>query len=85
MKFTILYDKQPKKFLKKLDKHQIKRIFVKVDLLSENPIPHDAKSIINHKNVFRIRLGDIRVLYRLNYPKKRIVVIKIENREKAYD
>ncbi|MFW5705256.1 MAG: type II toxin-antitoxin system RelE family toxin [Nanoarchaeota archaeon] len=83
MKLQIFYDKQPKKFLKKLDKHQIKRILDKIDILSTNPVPHDSKSIVNQHNVFRIRLGDIRVLYRLNYEEKKIV-FNIDNREKAY-
>ncbi len=83
MKLQIFYDKQPKKFLKKFDEHQIKRILDKIDILSTNPVPHDSKPIVNQHNVFRIRLGDIRVLYRLNYEEKKIV-FNIDNREKAY-
>jgi mRNA interferase RelE/StbE len=85
MKLQIFYDKQPKKFLKKLDRIQIKRILDKIDKLARDPVPHDSKSIVNQHNVFRIRLGEIRVLYRLNYKESKIVVFYINNREKAYN
>ncbi len=85
MSFLIHYDKQPKKFLKKYDKHIRKRFFVKIrETLSSNPVPHDAKTIVNAQGVFRIRIGDFRVLYRVNYEENKIVVIKMERREQAY-
>ena len=68
MNFFIYYDKQPKKFLKKYDKHIVKRFFIKIrETLSANPVPHDAKSMVNAHGVFRIRIGDFRVIYRINH------------------
>ena len=85
MSFEIFYDKQPEKFLEKLDKHVSNRILNKIDdLLTKNPVPHDAKVIIGEHGVFRIRIGDYRVLYRINYSEKRVIVLKIDKRSRVY-
>ena len=86
MKFTVKYDKQPIKFLKQQDKHISKRIINKIEeTLSENPIPQDAKRVKGVKDlIFRIRIGDYRTLYRINYQTKKIIIIKIDKRHRAY-
>jgi len=79
MTLVIEYDNQPLKFLKKLDKNDVNRILDKIDqTLPNNPVPHNAKSIVNQHNCFRIRIGDYRVLYRVNYQDKKIVIFKID-------
>ena len=71
MKFSIEYDKQPKIFLKKLDKHLAERILDRVDeCLKNEPAPHNAKPIVGKHGVFRLRISDYRTLYRINYKKK---------------
>ena len=47
MTFSIEYNKQPQKFLRKADKHIAKRIMDKIDeVLPNNPVPKDAVSIV---------------------------------------
>ncbi|MBI3031849.1 type II toxin-antitoxin system RelE/ParE family toxin [Candidatus Woesearchaeota archaeon] len=85
MSFQIDYDKQPTKFLKKLDKYIAKRIMDKIDdVLLNNPVPHDAKTIVGNHGLFRIRIGDYRALYRINYQENKIIIIKIDSRENVY-
>lgn len=85
MIFEISYDKQPIKFLKTQNKDSIKRILDKIDeTLTNNPVPSDAKHIIGERGVYRIRIGDYRVLYRINYQENKIIVIIIDKRERVY-
>lgn len=85
MSFSIDYDKQPKRFLKKLGKHLVSRIMDKIDeTLINNPVPHDAKSVVGRHGVFRIRIGDHRALYRINYNKKKIIIFKLDKRSRAF-
>ncbi len=86
MNFGIDYEKQPKSFLKKQDRFVAKRIMDKIDTLSLNPIPHDAKRIVGCEiPTFRIRIGKHRALYRVNYETNMIIIIKIDKRDKVYD
>ena len=55
------------------------------DTLVANPIPHNAKRVIGYNiPTFRIRVGKWRVLYRINYEDKKIIIVKIDLREKVY-
>lgn len=58
MSFRILYDKQPEKFLSKVDKNTAERLIAKIETLAENPVPQNAKTIVGEHGVFRMRIGD---------------------------
>lgn len=83
--FEIKLDNQPEKFLKKCDKELFARISEKLKILKQNSVPHDAKRVLGYESpTFRIRIGKYRALYRVNYEEKRVVVVKIDHREKVY-
>jgi mRNA interferase RelE/StbE len=85
MTFSVFYDTQAEKFLSKLDKQYAVRIMDKTEqLLGDNAVPHEAKAIVGEHGVFRLRVSDFRVLYRVNYLEKRVIVFKIDKREKVY-
>ena len=85
MTFSIFYDKQPLNFLKKQDEHAAGRILDKLEeTLSNNPVPHNVKTMIGEHGVFRMRIGDYRVIYRINYQERKIVVFKIDKRSQVY-
>ena len=86
MSFEISYDKQPDKFLSKVDKHIALRLMNKIETtLAENPVPHNAKTIVGEHGVFRIRIGDYRALYRIDYIKNKIIVFKLDKRPVVYE
>ncbi len=86
MSFAIEYDTQPQKFLRKLDKQFSRRIIDKIEgILRVDPVPHDAKVIVGEHSVFRLRIGDFRVLYRVDHTQNKIVIAKIGKRESVYD
>ncbi len=85
MSYSISFENQAKKFLLKIDKPLSKRILEKIKKLKEEPIPHDAKRIVNIKEkVFRIRVGEYRVLYRIE-GNKLIIIFLIDKRSKVYN
>ena len=85
MSFTFFYDNQPAKFLERLDKHIATRIKEKIESsLIENPVPQNATTITGEQGVFRIRIGDFRALYRINYKDKKVIIVKIDKRSRVY-
>jgi mRNA interferase RelE/StbE len=61
------------------------RIKKKLNELKENPVPHDAKRVVGYElPTFRIRIGKYRALYRINHQENRIIVVKMDHRERVY-
>lgn len=83
--FNPKYSNQAKKFLKKSDKILVKRLFDKIDGMRETPFPKDTKTVEGYsEKTFRVRVGDYRILYEVDYENKIIGVIKIDKRPRVY-
>ncbi len=81
----IRYSKQAVNFLKSAEKKLITRILNKIETLKENPIQHDSKVVEGYnEKLFRIRVGDYRILYEVDYEKKQLGIVKIDKRSKIY-
>lgn len=86
MILEVQFDNQPEKFLKKADNVLKHRIIQKIESLRNEPIPHDAKRIVNRKEkTFRVRVGDYRILYLVYFEDNIILISKIDRGEKVYD
>jgi mRNA interferase RelE/StbE len=86
MTFKIFYSSSAEKFLEKLEKQISKRILDKIEKLSENPVPSNSRRILGNKElIFRIRIGDFRVLYNINHQENKIIIININKRAKIYN
>ena len=53
--------------------------------LGNNPRPPDAKKMAGGENLWRIRVGDFRVLYQIRDPAKQIWIVRVGNRREVYD
>jgi mRNA-degrading endonuclease RelE of RelBE toxin-antitoxin system len=83
--FELKFDKQAERFLSKCDDEIFERISTKLELLRENPVPGDAKKVFGYRlPTFRIRIGKHRALYRINHEAERIIVVKIDKRDRVY-
>jgi len=83
--FDIRYSKQAVNFLKSAEKKLITRILKKIETLKENPIQHDSKVIEGYEEkLLRIRVGDYRILYEVNYRNNQLGIVKIDKRSKVF-
>jgi len=84
---SVRLDRPAEKFVLRFkDKTLIKRIFKKIEELKEEPFLSDAVRVEEYKKdkVFRVRVGDYRILYYVDYEKSLIVIINIDRRSKVY-
>ena len=73
------------KFLRKAEKNLYDRIIEKLNKLSDEPFPPDAKRVVGREEkVFRVRVGDYRILYVVYFDENTILVADIDKRSKAY-
>ncbi|MFH0978566.1 MAG: type II toxin-antitoxin system RelE/ParE family toxin [Candidatus Woesearchaeota archaeon] len=80
-----LYSNQSLKFLKKIDKQLAGRIIQKIESLQQDTSPTDVKVIEGYKEkLFRVRVGDYRILFTLNHDKGFVGIVKIDKRSRVY-
>lgn len=70
--------------LAKLDPPHRKRVAAAIDGLAENPRPSGAKKLQGSETVWRIRVGDYRILYEIHDRQLLAVVIEIGHRREVY-
>ncbi|HDJ89914.1 MAG TPA: type II toxin-antitoxin system RelE/ParE family toxin [Thermoprotei archaeon] len=55
--------------------------------LKNNPIPYknfDIVKLKGYKQTYRIRLGKIRIIYQIDWIERRIIILVVAKRSKAY-
>ena len=85
--FDVLSASRARKSAKKLPETYRRRIVDFLLILRENPVPaeyYDVKKLKGHKDTYRARIGDLRIIYEVLWDLKRVHVLVIEHRESAY-
>ena len=72
------------KFLSKLEKGSRERVFKRIKKLGDDPFSSDVKKLKGELGVYRIRIGDFRVLYRVIPEDDTILVFRVDKRSKVY-
>jgi mRNA interferase RelE/StbE len=76
--------KTARKELLKLPSDVQKRIATKIDGLALDPYPPEAKKLKDGGNRFRIRVGDYRIIYRIESDRCIVLIIKVGHRRNIY-
>ncbi|MBI2026887.1 MAG: type II toxin-antitoxin system RelE/ParE family toxin [Deltaproteobacteria bacterium] len=72
------------KQLKQISSRDQKKIMRKIQELEENPRPFGLKKLVAEENLYRIRVGDYRIIYQIQDKILLILVIKIGHRKDIY-
>lgn len=72
------------KNMAKIPKKDLVRIQDRIDALSIQPNPPDLKKVRGDENLFRIRSGDYRILYRIFNKVLKILIVDIDHRRDIY-
>ena len=81
---TFEWKQSAKKELKKLDKQIIPRILQAVENLANNPYSSGSKKLIGSDSIYRIRVGDYRIVYNIKSSVLIIEIIKVGHRREIY-
>lgn len=83
--YKIIISESALKQLHKLQKSAVKRIQLSVENLSENPRPPGVKKLKgNDEDLYRIRVGDYRVVYSIDDEIKIVDIRKVGHRKDIY-
>lgn len=82
--YTVAYDPKVLKELSKLDKQVARRIVRAADELTDEPRPSGARPLVGYPDLWRIRVGNYRVIYAIRDAELVVLVLRVAHRSGAY-
>ena len=83
--YSITFARSARKELEALDTKIVNRIFPKIEALSREPRPVGCRKLTGNKPLWRIRVGDYRVIYSINDTKALVDIVAVRHRKDAYE
>ncbi len=84
-RYTIIVARGAERDLDRLDPPVLNRVAPIIDALSQVPRPHGSRKLVNQSNLWRVRVGDWRVLYEIDDDARTVRVIAVRHRSRAYE
>ena len=84
MAYRIELTSQAAKQLESLDRPTLKRVAARIDALADEPRPAGARRLSNKDSLYRICVGDYRVIYRIRDRLILVTIIRIGHRRDVY-
>ncbi len=84
MKYTVIISRSAQKVIDRLESDLFNRIFKKLKILENNPRPHGAEKLTGEVDVYRVRVGDWRIVYQVRDRVLIVLVVKVAHRREVY-
>ena len=82
--YEIVFARSARKELQALPYTVAERVLEKVELLALNPRPSGCKKLRGHSSLWRIRVGEYRVIYSIDDDNRIVDVSVVRHRSEAY-
>lgn len=82
--YVITFARSARKELEALPSKISQRIFGKITLLAAAPRPPGVKKLHGEDNLWRIRVGDYRIIYEINDASRVVDIAVIRHRSEVY-
>lgn len=83
-RFAVEYDPKAVKELKKLDKLIARRIIRAIAELADDPRPRGTRPLTGFPDLWRLRVGDYRVIYTIRDAELLVLALRIAHRSAVY-
>jgi mRNA interferase RelE/StbE len=83
--YSITFARSARKEMESLSAALIERIFPKIEMLAKGPRPKGCRKLRGETNLWRIRIGEYRVIYAIYDNKKEVDIIAVRHRSAAYE
>jgi mRNA interferase RelE/StbE len=83
-RWRIVVHRKAEKTIKRLRGDMLERTRQAIRSLAENPRPVGYKKMVGYKNMYRIHVGDWRIIYAIENDKLIVLVLEVAPRGKIY-
>lgn len=84
MNYTVILKPAAEKQLDKLPLKARLRIVAALEELERNPRPVGCLKLTGEEDLYRVRVGDFRIIYSIEDKRLHVLVVRIANRKDAY-
>ncbi|KIH99656.1 plasmid stabilization protein [Streptomonospora alba] len=82
--FEVVFDSRARKELSNLDKPVARRVYSAAMALVEEPRPDGCRQLSGYPGLWRIRVGDHRVVYSIDDGRLLVVALRVAHRREVY-
>ena len=82
--YRILWKRSAERDLRGIERQHVPRIIKAIELLPNNPFPSQCCKLKDTEDFYRIRVGDHRIIYHVEFKTNTIIIFYIRHRKKAY-
>jgi mRNA interferase RelE/StbE len=82
--YSVVFARSARKELQNLDPPVARRILKQIEMLVENPRPSGVAKLEGANDLWRVRVGEWRVVYRISDRERLVDVIAVRHRRDAY-
>jgi mRNA interferase RelE/StbE len=85
MSYSLQFQPAVEKDLKPLPKTILLRLLREIIALQDEPFPQTAIKLTGVDNLYRVRVGDYRIIYEVDQTAQRVIVHYARHRREVYD
>ena len=82
--YKVIFKPSVEKDLRSLPESVVKRVFARMAALGENPLPRGSLKLAGAEQVYRIRVGDYRIVYAVDQHSRQVIVYYVRHRRDVY-
>ena len=82
--YSVSFKPSVEKDLRSLSKILISRVLERVERLKNDPFPRQAITLSGTERLYRIRVGDYRIVYEVDTQAKQILIHYVRHRREVY-
>jgi mRNA interferase RelE/StbE len=82
--YSVALKPSVEKDLRQAPRPILNRVWAKIQALSQEPIPRQSTKLAGAERLYRLRVGDYRVIYTVDHDERRVTVHYVRHRREAY-
>lgn len=84
MDYTVIFKPAAEKAIERFDRKLQRRVIERSLALAKNPRPAGCSKLAGHSNLYRLRIGDYRVVYEVQDERQTVLVAMVAHRREVY-
>jgi len=82
--YRVILKPSVEKDLRSLPQATVVRVFKQIEILQDNPLPRGSRKLSAAEELYRIRVGEYRIIYAIDKAGRQVIVYYIRHRRDAY-